>query len=61
MLMKKFFNIAAILNEIMIVESVKLHSQLIEKVKEILFAIKCSQVAFIINRICIDILLNSEF
>ena len=61
MLMKKLFNIAVIFNEMMIVKSVKLHSWLIEKVKKILFAVKCSWVAFIINEIYIDILLDFKF
>ena len=42
MLMKKFFNIVAILNEMMTVEFMKLHFQSIEKMKEILFTIECS-------------------
>ena len=42
MLMKKLFNIAAIFNEMMIVKFMKLHFQLIEKMKKILFIIKCS-------------------
>ena len=29
--------------------------------KKFLFTVKCSQIAFIINRIHIDILLNSKF
>ena len=41
MLMKKFFNIVAILNEMMIIEFIKLHFQSIEEVKEILFTVKC--------------------
>ena len=61
MLIKKFFNIAAIFNEIITVKFVRLHFQSVEKMKEILFIMKCSQVAFIINRIHINILLNSEF
>ena len=61
MLMKKLFNIAAILSEMMTVEFMRLHSQSVEEVKEILFAVKCSQVASIINEIHIDILLDSEF
>ena len=61
MLMKKFFNIIIIFNEMMIVKFVKLHFQSVEKMKEILFMIKCSQIAFIINEIHINILLNSEF
>ena len=61
MLIKKFFNITTIFNKIMIVKFIKLHFQLIEKMKKILFIIKCSQVAFIINRIHIDILLDFKF
>ena len=41
MLIKKFFNIVAILNKMMIIKFMKLHSQLIEKMKEILFMIEC--------------------
>ena len=61
MLIKKLFNIAAIFNEMMTVEFMRLHSQLVEKMKEILFAAEYSQVAFIINRVHIDTLLDSEF
>ena len=60
MLMKKLFNIAVTLSEMMIVKSVKLHSQSIEEVEKILFMIECSQVAFIINKVHIDTLLDSE-
>ena len=42
MLMKKLFNIIAIFSKMMIVKSVKLHSQSVKKMKEILFAVKCS-------------------
>ena len=59
--MKKLFNIAAIFSKIMIIEFMRLHFQSIEKMKKILFMIKCSQIAFIINEIHIDILLNFEF
>ena len=41
MLMKKLFNIIVILNKMMTVKFVKLHSQLIEKVKKKLFAVEC--------------------
>ena len=41
-LIKKLFNIAAIFNEMITVESVKLHSQSVEEMKEILFIMKCS-------------------
>ena len=41
MLIKKFFNITIIFNEIMIVKFVKLHFQLIKEIKEILFIMKC--------------------
>ena len=58
MLMKKLFNIAATLSEMMTVESVKLHFWSVEEVKKILFIMKCSWVASIINKICIDILLD---
>ena len=57
-LMKKLFNIVAIFSEMMTIEFMRLHSQLIKKVKEILFTVKCSQVASIINRIHINTLLD---
>ena len=60
MLIKKLFNIVAILSEMMTVEFMKLHSQSIKEVKEILFIAECSQVASIINRICINTLLDFE-
>ena len=58
--MKKFFNITAIFNEMMIIKFMKLHSQSVKKMKEILFTAECSQIAFIINRVHIDTLLNSK-
>ena len=61
MLIKKFFNIAAIFNEIITVEFMKLHSQSIKKMKKILFIAECFQVASIINEVYIDILLNFKF
>ena len=42
MLMKKFFNIVTIFSKMITVKFVKLHSQLIKEVKEILFITECS-------------------
>ena len=41
MLIKKFFNIVTIFNEMMTVKFMRLHFQSIEEVKEILFTAEC--------------------
>ena len=40
-LIKKLFNIIAIFNKMIIIKFVRLHFQLIEKIKKILFIVKC--------------------
>ena len=42
MLMKKLFNIAAISNEMMSVEVVKLHSESATAIERVLYAAECS-------------------
>ena len=42
MLIKKFFNIITTFNKIIIIKFIKLHSQLIKKMKKFLFIMKCS-------------------
>ena len=42
MLIKFFFNITAIFNKMIIIKFIKLHSQLIEKMRKILFTAECS-------------------
>ena len=42
MLMKKFFNIAAIFNKIMFIEVMRLHSESAIMIEEVLYVAECS-------------------
>ena len=61
MLIKKFLNITVIFNKIMFIKMMKLCLKLTMIIKEVLYVVKCLQVITIINDICINILLDSDF